>query len=49
VLTVTDVTIDRGSRIVASKGRAIATTRNRVRAAELFMRNTRQVMTAISS
>jgi two-component system response regulator MprA len=44
-LTFTDVTLDRGSRIVARNGRAIETTRTEFALLELFMRNPRQVLT----
>jgi two-component system response regulator MprA len=44
-LTFTDVTLDRGSRIVARSGRAIETTRTEFALLELFMRNPRQVLT----
>ena len=44
-LTFADVTLDRGSRIVARNGRAIETTRTEFALLELFMRNPRQVLT----
>jgi two-component system response regulator MprA len=45
VLSFADVTLDRGSRIVARNGRTIETTRTEFALLELFMRNPRQVLT----